>query len=167
MSQYQETTKRAILYIYTEDIELREKYAKRSNYTSDAGIDLYCPQKMFIECGSLANKIDLNIKCVLRDSQNYDTSHTYFLVPRSSIIKTPLRLSNSLGIIDCSYRGNIIAVVDNIEQSNQSGHTIEKHERLFQIVAPWAGELCVKVVNTIDDLGTTERGSNGFGSTGQ
>ena len=39
----------------------------------------------------------------------------YYLYPRSSMgSKTPLRLSNSVGIIDAGYRGNIIGVVDNI-----------------------------------------------------
>ena len=39
---------------------------------------------------------------------------SYYLYPRSSIIKTPLRMSNSVGIIDAGYRGNIIGCVDNI-----------------------------------------------------
>ena len=34
---------------------------------------------------------------------------SYYLYPRSSISKTPLRMSNSTGIIDAGYRGEIIA----------------------------------------------------------
>ena len=30
-------------------------------------------------------------------------------------LRTPLRLANSVGIIDAGYRGNICAVVDNIK----------------------------------------------------
>ena len=42
---------------------------------------------------------------------------SYYLYPRSSVsTKTPLRLANSVGIIDSGYRGNIKAVFD-INQS--------------------------------------------------
>ena len=40
----------------------------------------------------------------------------YYLYPRSSTgSKTPLRLSNSIGVIDSGYRGNLIACFDNID----------------------------------------------------
>ncbi len=165
-------TKKAILYIYTENTELREKYAQRVNFTADAGIDLYCPEEVYIYENTLANKIRLQIQCVLRDADDESRTHHYFLLPRSSIIKTPLRLSNSTGVIDANYRGEIIAVVDCLQRgSNQSDedvdYEIKKHERLFQIVAPWAGELCVKLVDSVDELGLTDRGAGGFGSTGK
>ena len=42
---------------------------------------------------------------------------SYMLVPRSSISKTPLRMANSIGIIDAGYRGEIMAAVDNISKA--------------------------------------------------
>ena len=39
---------------------------------------------------------------------------SFLLLPRSSISKTPLRLSNSVGLIDAGYRGELQAPVDNI-----------------------------------------------------
>ena len=43
----------------------------------------------------------------------------YYLYSRSSTgSKTPLRLSNSVGIIDSGYRGNIKACFDNINNSD-------------------------------------------------
>ncbi|SVA76917.1 uncharacterized protein METZ01_LOCUS129771, partial [marine metagenome] len=43
-------------------------------------------------------------------------------MPRSSIAKTPLRLCNSIGLIDGGYRGEIMAVVDNIKKES---YTVE------------------------------------------
>ena len=48
------------------------------------------------------------------------------------ISKTPLRMSNSIGLIDGGYRGEIMAYCDNIKDFE---YTINKGERLFQLVA--------------------------------
>ena len=73
--------------------------------------------------------------------------------------------NDSVGIIDSGYRGNCLAVFDN--NSDQS-YCINKGDRLVQICA---GNLLYPIypviVNTVDELGTTERGSDGFGSTGR
>ena len=52
-------------------------------------------------------------------------------MPRSSISKTPLRLANSIGLIDGGYRGEIMACCDNIKDYE---YTIEKGQRLFQLL---------------------------------
>ena len=85
------------------------------------------------------------------------------MYPRSSISKTPLRLANSVGIIDSGYRGNLCAAVDNI-QTDPFQVTI--HQRLFQICSPSLTPLIVKVIDDIDYFEETSRGHGGFGSTG-
>ena len=84
----------------------------------------------------------------------------YLLMPRSSISKTPLRLCNSVGLIDAGYRGEIMAAVDNIKQDD---YTISVGQRLFQIVAMDGSPLSFELVN---ELSLTSRGAGGFGSTG-
>jgi arsenate reductase-like glutaredoxin family protein len=86
---------------------------------------------------------------------------SYMLVPRSSIVKTPYRMSNSIGIIDSGYRGNIMAFVDVLGD----GPVVEPKvgERLFQIVRPTLERFDYEIVN---ELSQTERGTGGFGSTG-
>ena len=82
------------------------------------------------------------------------------LLPRSSISKTPLRLSNSVGLIDSGYRGVIQAPVDNISDED---YVIEEGTRLFQIVnSPLE---TFKDIEIVDTLGDTDRGEGGFGST--
>lgn len=52
----------------------------------------------------------------------------YTLMPRSSISKTPLRMSNSIGLIDQGYRGNIMAFVDHINvQTVAAQKKIDQH----------------------------------------
>ena len=90
----------------------------------------------------------------------------YYLYPRSSTgSKTRLRMANSVGIIDSGYRGNIIAMFDNIGNED---YKVMEGDRLVQICAPNIEyPLKLRIVNKLEDLGLTERGAGGFGSTGR
>jgi len=81
------------------------------------------------------------------------------MVPRSSIVKRGLRMSNSVGIIDSDYRGEVKAVFDVIDFSDiyQTG------EYVCQLII-----LPVIKFDLIeaDELNETDRGTGGFGSTG-
>jgi len=124
----------------------------------DAGLDLYCPGDLTIPPHETA-KIDLKIQCEGLSDDN-GRNVCYYLYPRSSISKTPLRLANSVGIIDAGYRGNIMAVVDNI--SDEPYH-VQKGQRLFQICGRFLEPINLTLVDTLSD---SERGNGGFGSTG-
>ena len=74
-------------------------------------------------------------------------------------------LSNNVGIIDRGYRGEIGAIVDNI--NTVETEKIEKGQRLFQICMPDLEPFIVKFCGRDDsNLNQTQRGSGGFGSTG-
>ena len=123
-------------------------------HDGDAGLDLYILENQTFLPGE-TKLLKLGISCEPQDGK------AYFLMPRSSISKTPLRLANSLGLIDGGYRGEIMAACDNIKESN---YTVEKGQRLFQLVAAD----CSAISYTIsDELSETSRGSGGFGSTGK
>ena len=147
------------LLIKTENPVLTTVYSSHQHYNpGDSGLDLFCPETITINPGETV-KINLQIKCEAL-SNDGQRNVSYYLYPRSSIIKTPLRLSNSVGIIDAGYRGDIIACVDNIK--NES-HTITQGDRLFQICA---GNLEPIEFQLANDLSNTQRGFGGFGSTG-
>jgi len=134
---------------------LREYYTTGyQNDTLGSGVDLVCPETLTFEGHSLGNKIKFNISC------QPENPHGYWLLPRSSISKTPLRMSNSLGLIDMDYRGEIMAKVDNL--SNQS-YVIEKGTKLFQLALP---SLVPCTIELVEELTETKRGEGGFGSTG-
>ena len=96
----------------------------------------------------------------------------YYLYPRSSIVKTSMRLANSVGIIDSGYRGEIMAVVDKHDTSNDWKTVLKRdckqYDRLFQICAGDLQPFRVEIVDNESELsGITERGCGGFGSTGR
>lgn len=69
-------------------------------------------------------------------------------------------LINSVGVIDSDYRGEVMARITNISQES---HTIKAGERCAQLVI-------VPIPDTEyieEELNDTERGTNGFGSTGR
>ena len=127
------------------------------NHKDDAGFDLYFPTKQTIYSGE-TTLLKFDIACEMHDDY---LPTSYMLVPRSSICKTPLRMANSIGIIDAGYRGEIIAAVDNISKKS---YTISPGERLFQLVHPTLYPINASLV---DELSDTERGEGGFGSTGK
>ena len=130
----------------------------------DAGIDLFFPNSVRIPAGK-SELVDFEIQCEMLDTSVGVPRHTrnvsFMLVPRSSIWRTSLRQSNSIGIIDAGYRGHIMVPVDNI--SNED-YIIKPGERLFQIVHPLLKPIEVELTDTLSE---TERGSGGFGSTGK
>jgi dUTP pyrophosphatase len=74
-----------------------------------------------------------------------------------------------VGIIDAGYRGEIIAAVDTIGVygSEETLGAIRKYDRYFQICAPDLSPFAVRIVTSEAELGATDRGSGGFGSTGK
>jgi dUTP pyrophosphatase len=145
-------------------------YSVKKNYNGDLGFDLYCPYNLTIPKKAISFKIHLGIKANLYDYRGPDGSfaitkidYPYMIVPRSSMgLNTPLRLSNSVGVIDGNYRGELIGIVDNI--SNNS-YTIKEGDRLFQVVAFSGKEIQRVEFADLDDK--TARHVSGFGSTGK
>jgi len=115
------------------------------NYNSDSGFDLFCCKDENINCKSSSNKIDLKVKCKMLNPQGYPTG--FYLCPRSSLGKTGIRLSNSLGIIYSRYRGHLLSYVDNISNNN---YKIQKNQICFQLLAPTLLPIKIEIVNSLD-----------------
>lgn len=84
------------------------------------------------------------------------------LFPRSSISKTPLRMSNSVGVIDAGFTGEIQVPLHNT--SNIEMARINKYDRIAQLVIVPLADVSIEIV---DELEESERGNGGFGSTGR
>lgn len=82
--------------------------------------------------------------------------------PRSSIRKTDLLLTNSVGVIDSGYRGEIQATFK--KTLGESSVIYEVGERGAQIII--LPHPKINFVNS-DNLSNSERGDGGFGSTGK
>lgn len=82
--------------------------------------------------------------------------------PRSGLAyKHGLTVLNSPGTIDADYRGEIGVLLVNL---SQVPFTIERGERIAQAVV---ARHAVVAWNAVEELGATERGAGGFGSTGK
>ena len=152
-----------------------EFYKNHSTFNpGDSGVDLFVLEDIEFMPGE-TKLIDLGIQTEVKSRK---ANHSYYLFPRSSISKTPLRLANSVGIIDAGYRGNLKAAftfVPTFQDLNRilsvgsldcfPPYKVEKGSRLVQICSndlePFSK---IKLVKSLSE---TERGEGGFGSTGK
>lgn len=143
-------------------------YLSGGNTGFDAGFDLFLPKATTVLAGEYSVKAPHGIHCeMLRVAECTVRNVGFYLYVRSSTgARTPLRLSNHVGIIDAPYRGEIIALFDNMNKSNDE--TCVVHQRLVQICAPELSyPIIVELVDKKEDLSATQRGEGGLGSTGQ
>ena len=81
------------------------------------------------------------------------------IFPRSSCFKQRQIMSNCVGVIDSDYRGEISAVMIGTSQ-----YSYKENERVAQIMFIDAPK--IKLIQ-VDELNDTQRGSEGYGSTGK
>jgi dUTP pyrophosphatase len=83
------------------------------------------------------------------------------LFPRSSLSKQDIIMTNSVGVIDSDYRGEIMASL--MYMGIEDGEWLQAGQRIVQLVVVPIILPRFKLVETLD---TTTRGEGGFGSTG-
>ena len=143
---------------------VREFYENHETYhEGDAGLDLFIPEDTLVKAHSSVI-INLQIAC---EGFKFEPKHlipkipvSFYVYPRSSITKTPLRMANCVGIIDSGYRGPIMCALDNISDIE---YVVKRGTRLVQICGPTLEPVTFKLKA---ELSSTTRGSGGFGSTG-
>jgi dUTP pyrophosphatase len=82
--------------------------------------------------------------------------------PRSSVRKTDLSLTNSVGVIDSGYRGELQATFR--KHKGVASSKYEIGDRICQImIIPHP----IVEFQEVEELNNTERGEGGFGSTGK
>lgn len=141
-------------------------------HDTDAGFDLYayCPDATFY---SWESGCQLNVKGVkVRPKETYKF-HTgiklaipdgYWggIYARSGLAtKCGLRPANCVGVIDSSYRGEIIVAIHNDSNETQLVHNGDRIAQLvIQKVEP-------TVFEEVSELDETSRGESGFGGSGK
>jgi len=119
-----------------------------------AGLDLFCTETVIIPRYN-CRKIKTDIKVEIPDG------HFGMLCPRSSMGKRGLSLANTIGIIDSDYRGEIICLIRN---NNSHSETVKANDRIAQLViVPYISPK----IEVVRELSETDRGTGGFGSTGE
>ena len=125
-------------------------------HETDAAADLYALDNTVLAPHSLGNKLHTGIKIQLPEGW------LAMILPRSSMgAKTPLRLSNSVGLIDSGYRGELGVLYDNI---GDEPYTINQGERIAQLLVMPSYRF---QANVVDALADSDRGEGGFGASGK
>jgi len=126
-------------------------------HKGDAGIDLTCTTitQEINECGQLI--IIYHTGLAMEIPEGY----VGLLFPRSSIANKSLSVTNSVGVIDSGYRGEVMAkmrsTTDVVPAIYKPG------ERFAQLVLVPIPEY---TITEVAELSETERGEGGYGSTG-
>ena len=126
------------------------KYAKEG----DAGADIYSIEKVIIPAmgralvkTGIAIELPKNTEAQIRS--------------RSGLaLKSGVFVLNSPGTIDEGYRGEVGVILFN---TTDKDFVVEKHERIAQMVIK---EVYPSRFFEVDKLTNSDRGSNGFGTTG-
>ena len=124
-------------------------YAKEG----DAGLDLTAVR---IETQD-GTQITYGIGLAFEIPQN----HVGLIYPRSSIRKYDLQLSNSVGVIDSGYRGEIVFTFKKLKGISSKVYAVG--DRVGQLIVMPIEQAQIRIVH---ELSESERGEGGFGSTG-
>lgn len=139
-----------------------------NNHYANSGFDLLFLKDVEYNVPFQSQLIDLGLKAEMvfynAVYPRFETA-AFQLIPRSSIVKTPLMQSNSIGIIDSGYRGNLKVGLRFMSDINAQSYTIKANTRLVQICHPVLYPIYVIIVDE-NELSDTARGAGGFGSTG-
>lgn len=122
-------------------------------HTTDAGLDLYAKETQVIPA---------------KDSAKFDTGVHIELPPNTAGFlksKSGLNVKHGLtseGVIDVGYTGSIV-----VKMYNHSGYdyTVNKGDKISQLVI--VPVIIPDVLDIVDEFEETERGNNGFGSSGK
>lgn len=127
------------------------KVPTRANAT-DAGLDL---------CAISGDELSGFSRCVVRTGLSMTLPDGYVarILPRSGLaVKKGIHVM--AGVVDSSYRGEIMVALFN---SDVSPFVYKKGDRIAQLVIQKVELWTPQVVEELDE---TERGENGFGSSG-
>lgn len=120
-------------------------------YPTDAGLDLYTPED-FILTGNTEIIIDTQVAVEIPDG------YVGLLTSKSGLMAKGI---TSRGTIDSSYRGHIRAVLFN---HSSVPCYFERGMKITQLVIL---PIITPELEVVTELSETERGKNGFGSTGR
>lgn len=135
---------------------LLPKYAKEG----DAGLDLVAVSRKIDDFGNIHYGTGLAFEI--------PKGYVGLVFPRSSICKTELDLTNSVGVIDSGYRGEVTAKFKpSFSISRDNSKLVKSYEigdRIAQLIIIPYPQIEFEEVK---ELSVTERNDKGYGSTGK
>lgn len=124
-------------------------------YSGDAGLDLRSNEDVVL--APLERRlVSTGLAIAIPDG------YAGFVQPRSGLaLREGLSMANTPGLIDAHYRGELKVCAVNLDP--QKPIHIERGERIAQLVIQ---KVPVVDLVEVDELGETDRGEGGFGSSG-
>lgn len=133
-------------------------------HANDAGFDLYAHSHELDDFGNIVYHTGIAIEI--------PKGHVGLLFPRSSNAKKDLLLSNSVGVVDSDYRGEVmfkfkgsvrVADINDEEADEWYPELYGDGDRIGQMIIMPYPEI---ELEESDTLSQTERGTGGYGSSG-
>lgn len=130
----------------------KDAYKPTRAHETDAGLDIYARETQIVPA---------------KESAKFDTG-VHVEIPKgyAGFLKSKSGLNvnhgiTSEGVIDCGFNGSIV-----VKLFNHSGYdyTVNKGDKISQLVIL---PILTPELEFVDSLPETERGANGFGSTGR
>lgn len=131
-----------------------------SAHFGDAGLDLYASEDLFIKTGETA---------IVKTDIAVGIPRGFYgkIEDRSSLASMGIR--TGAGVIDSGYNGEIKVVLHNLNNKTDSnyrgqGYQIKKGQRVAQLIVQPVVPVRLLEVQMLDP---SDRGTNGFGSSGR
>lgn len=140
-------------------VELMEPTAilPSKNKASDAGYDLHSFETYSIPAGgsqTISTKIKINIP-----------NGYYGRIASRSGLACKSNIEVGAGVVDQNYQGEIIVLLRNFGKND---YLVNKGDRVAQIIlTPYLSLPVLKVKSIVEIFGYSNRGDNGFGSSGK
>lgn len=131
------------------------------NIATDAGIDIYSSVDMFLKKGT-TNIIPTGIAI------NIPNGFVGKIEDRSSMALKGLR--TGAGVVDCGYSGELSIILHNLTYDkdhnfiSESGYHVKKGDKIAQLLLY---KIETPEVVEVNELWSSERNSNGWGSSGR
>jgi dUTP pyrophosphatase len=135
---------------------LDDKCLPERQHMTDAGVDLRAREEVEIGVGEAA-PVRVGIKVEI------PPGYVGLIFPRSGLAtKKRVTLTNTVGVIDADYRGEVICHMVN---NGSFTYKVNRYDRIAQLVVIpcLIGDF---IETTVDELSDTTRGTGGFGHTG-
>lgn len=126
----------------------------QKQHEQDACFDCYANEELTIEVGKRA-KVPLGF--ALQLPGNWEAQ----IRPRSGL--SSKGIDNCLGTVDANYRGEVCAIICN---NSNTPYEIKKGDRICQMAIRLV-MFSPQTLIEVSELDSSERGVNGFGSTGK
>lgn len=149
------------IYNFSKDPKLMPSRA----HPTDAGLDLKASEEFLLP-------VDTRTFVTTGIGIKIPVNYVGLLFPRSSLSKNGITMTNSVGVIDSDYRGEILVSLCYSPNSkallNCSHIQIAKYERIVQLlIVPIHLTPLAEFTGTWEEWEDTNRGSGGFGSSGK